>query len=392
MIGTKWLSEAINMDSLEKNIINLVVAPTGCGKTKWAFEHLAKTASHINKVLYLIDTTIGKQSLLQKPETTVFSDTHIEVVKGKFFSTDESKILVMTYAQFGYWSRVDKGFWKAFEIVICDEIQNLVRFYYFDQSPTNLCRIAMTQINEMICKSDILIVGLTATPKKVIDFMTEDCISSVDVGEDLKQHETKETFYYANIDELIKRPRLNEVGIIYTGRITRMKYIHEVLSQLGIPSICIWSINNLVHPMGEEQLAAREYIIKKEKLPPYYNVVIINDSCGTCINIEGDIDYMIIHHQEDDTRTQVRGRYRDDLDKLYLLDHKKALENLQVPEEYMDKWLSKQDRSELCIRLGLRDNQNRLVGWTTTKKKIAAAGYLIEKKRIKDIVHYKITL
>lgn len=392
MTGTKWLSEAIDITTIQKGVLNIVEAPTGCGKTEWAFKDLTKMASDPNKILYLIDTTIGKQSLLKRPDTIYYSDTHIETVKGNWFSSEGEQILIMTYAQFGYWVLNNKDFWKAFEIIVCDEIHNLVNFSFFNQSDSNFCRIAREQLEKIVCGGEIIVIGLTATPSKVEKHMLGSEIHYVVIDKDIKQYEVSNTVYYTNIDEVLRTLDAQKTGIIYTGRITRMKNIHEKLVQHGVSSICIWSINSQNHIMNDEQLAARDYIISKEELPPNYKAVIINDSCGTCINIRGSIDYMMIHSQEDDTRIQVRGRYRDDLDTLYLLDHKAAAAKLTIPKDFLDKWLSKQDRDELCKRLGIRDNQNRLVGWTTTKKRIAAAGYKVDRKRIKNIWHYEITL
>lgn len=65
---------------------------------------------------------------------------------------------------------------------------------------------------------------------------------------------------------------------------------------------------------------ARAYILEHEELPPEYDLLIFNAAYETSINLRGHFDFMIIHHSSSDTITQARGRYRNDLDTLYLLD------------------------------------------------------------------------
>ena len=89
------------------------------------------------------------------------------------------------------------------------------------------------------------------------------------------------------------------------------------------------------------------------------------------------IDYIVIHTQERETQVQVRGRYRNDLEMLYVLDRN----TLSVPDEFMDRKLFQEDKERLCEILGLRDKNNRLVKWTTVKKRILEKGYLIDEGR-----------
>ena len=66
MNGTKYLSEAICEDDFRSNHLNIIYSPTGCGKTFWAMNFLAKKASHPDKMLYLIDTINGKDQLVKR--------------------------------------------------------------------------------------------------------------------------------------------------------------------------------------------------------------------------------------------------------------------------------------------------------------------------------------
>ena len=67
MFGSKYLSELVSIDMLQKDKLNIIEAPTGSGKTYFALNYIPtaiKDAYH--KVLYLIDTINGKEQLLAK--------------------------------------------------------------------------------------------------------------------------------------------------------------------------------------------------------------------------------------------------------------------------------------------------------------------------------------
>lgn len=64
--GTKYLSELIQMNLLQKNKLNIIKAPTGSGKTYFALTALPSTVEKPDrKIVYLIDTINGKQQILQ---------------------------------------------------------------------------------------------------------------------------------------------------------------------------------------------------------------------------------------------------------------------------------------------------------------------------------------
>ena len=87
--------------------------------------------------------------------------------------------------------------------------------------------------------------------------------------------------------------------------------------------------------MTEEQYAARAYILQNEEIPTQYDLFIFNGSCETSINIRGHVDYFIAHTTMPTHITQSRGRYRGDLETLYVFDHDCA-EPITVPEEFLD--------------------------------------------------------
>ena len=64
---------------------------------------------------------------------------------------------------------------------------------------------------------------------------------------------------------------------------------------------------------------------------------------------------MVIHSSKEEVRVQVRGRYRNDLEELYVYDK----DSLEVPPEFLDIPLFREDREELCKILRQTDDFKR---------------------------------
>ncbi len=370
MTGNKYLSEVVNMDSIKAGQLNIIDAPTGSGKTTFALETLANTVSNKNRMLYLIDTTNGKEQLLKNPITAHYTDGWREVAEGNCISFEADRVVVMTYAKFGVLADKYPSFGLSFEVIVCDELHSLMNFQYFS-TDKNWHMIAKQKIEKIINENPVTrVVALTATPKKVKEefhFTYE----LVDYDyESLRQYENEEVIYYTNIKRALDE--VNGKGMVYVGHITKMKEIEGYLKERGLRTIAIWSIHNKEHEMTEEQITARRYILDNEKIPDNYDVLIINASSETCINLRGSIDFIIIHSQEEDTQTQVRGRFRGDVPMVYIYDSKTKV---KVPAEYMGRKLFKEEKDLLCEELNLHHPNGLLMKWTTVKERLIEEGW-----------------
>jgi ABC-type lipoprotein export system ATPase subunit len=61
--GSKWLSQAIDINDIESGKLNIIQAPTGSGKSYFALNDLTKKASKNSRYLYLIDKRTPKNRL-----------------------------------------------------------------------------------------------------------------------------------------------------------------------------------------------------------------------------------------------------------------------------------------------------------------------------------------
>lgn len=264
-------------------------------------------------------------------------------------------------------------------MILCDEIHNLPRFSAFTQKVGDKeCHpIAKARLEDIInYKTGPIVVGISATPERVEQGMF--CRTKyITVDNDVRQWETEQTIHYSNLNYLLHQLPRGKKYLVYLSHVTMMEKAVEVLRKEGRKAVAVWSVNNEEHPMSEEQLQVRNYILQEMQLPPEYEVVIINASSETSISLKGQIDGIIIHTQQKDSQIQVRGRYRNDLKTLYLLDHS----NLVIPEEYLGRKLFAEEKKGLCSDLSLRDKCNRLLKWPSVKKKAEAAGYTIIEGR-----------
>ena len=345
-------------------------------------------------MVYLIDTRNGNCQLVEKhQQTEVYSDAWRETVSDNSPWFGEAiygnKIVVMTYAKFGVLAEKYPRFGYDFELILCDEIHSLPKFRSFcgKKKESNPHKAAQSRLEEITNNSQVLVIGLSATPRKADEKLC--CpIRHITVDEDVRQLETKQTIPYTNKFQLLEQLSPQDKGIVYIGRITGMIAFQEAAAAKGFRAVCVWSENNTDHPMTEEQRAARQHILSREELPPQYDMVIVNASSETGINIHGKVDYIVVHNHEPDTRTQIRGRYRHDLECLYLLDY----QSIQVPEQYLDCELSAEQREQLCQDISIRDTNGRVYKWNTVKKRLAAAGYTIVETRHNSKRFFIITL
>lgn len=338
--------------------------------------------------MYLIDTINGKEQLLQRDDTIRFNkDWHKDVLNDvKLFG--EKKIVAMTYAKFGALVDEDPDFGFQFEVILCDEIHSLPRFSAFLNNNPNdrpLHSIAKKQLEKIVQRGKVTVIGLSATPKRAMEDL--DCITRIiTVDADVRRLETMEKIFYTGIDSILPILPQNETGIIYIARVTQMREICEKLNSMGFRAVAIWSKHHTLK-MTEEQENARQYITHNAAIPPEYNVLIINASSETSINIYGDVDYMIIHSQEEEPRIQVRGRYREDLKRLYLLDYSAAP---IVPNEFMGRKLYTAEKKALCETMKLRNKYGAKLKWTGAKPKLIEAGYAITEAKDSNDHHYAI--
>ena len=103
MKGSKFLTELVDCSTFQKGKLNLIEAPTGCGKTYFALKHIPSLVKKpLYKVAFLIDTTNGKEQIMRKYHSAPATLDWQKSVETEMINfADEQHIVAMTYAKFG---------------------------------------------------------------------------------------------------------------------------------------------------------------------------------------------------------------------------------------------------------------------------------------------------
>lgn len=385
MLGTKYLSELVNFNHLFLDELNIVQAPTGSGKTFFALHTIPEICKDpLHQALYLIDTINGKEQILRNYNASPSTYNWIKDINegyGCAWETRDEHVVIMTYALFGEILKSKPDFGKHFQFIICDELPSLIKFQNFSKKP-NSHSIAKEGLEHITKDETTIVIALTATPKPLFKSFKTPCRLIPIDQEELRHYETKTTKHYYSIKHLISTMDVAETGLCFASRIMTMKDIEAAAAAHGLNPICVWSTNNVEHPMNENQLRVRKSILEDFSIPPEYNFLIINSSSETSIKIKSPVDYVIVHHSNEDTQIQVRGRVNKDLKTLYLPSSE--INDLLIPDDFLGRRLFKEDKDKLCDVLEIRNKNGRPLKWTSLNKLLPDNHYNTEEGRYKN--------
>lgn len=381
MKNTKYLSDVLDTSSFIRSKLNVINTSCGSGKTTAAINTIASMASSPRKALYLIDTSSGRDRLEKNEHLTrpyVFFEVYASYTSFPV-SEDEipDKIVVATYAKFGMWVAENPAFASYFEVIICDEAHNLIEYcrYKSEPNPTSIARDALCQA---VRSGKTLVVAMTATPDALEKMRCPQHTIPIDTSE-LRQYENRTVIRYASLKGLIQNLPLQQIGAIFTIHVKQMIELADLAASCGRKPLCIWSPNSKDHALSLEQQKARAYILEHEEVPLEYDLLIFNAAYETSINLRGHFDFMIIHNSSSDTITQARGRYRNDLNTLYLLDKECGM--VHVPPAYMNRKLYTSDKKALQAALDIKNDKGNSYPWKHVLPLMESSGYAVHTGR-----------
>ena len=396
-MNPNYISDVVDIKSINYFCLNLIEAPPGSGKTFFALEKLCHLASNKAKVIYLIDSVAGGEQIAQHPNASLYTKEWRQNLSDGLEELDDGKINVMTYAKFGALLKFYPDFINEIELIICDELQNIFWPIAADRakitkqfpmmtnkevndllSKTSYNYIALDRLQWLCCDETCFVVALTATPRKVYDNFTAE-INDVTLDCELVAYETMQRIYYRNLQQELLKLEHGKQYIVYVPLIAEtMKYLNLVRKR-GFEANAIWSCHNKDHPMTEEQLKLRSYVIDRQAIPDDLEVLFINKSCETSINIFGNIDAMYIHCGDEDVVTQARGRFRGSLERLYV--YKQDIKTVVIPDEFLNVPLYTEDKERLSHILNILDKGGRLCKWNTIKSMLPGSGFKLTESR-----------
>lgn len=390
MKGTKYLSELVNAQDLQKTKLNIIRAPTGSGKTYFALNYIPSLVQDaLHSVVYLIDTINGKEQILRNYNaTSEYWGWAKDIDSNGIWFEDTKHIVIITYAKFGILCEKYNKFYDNFDYIICDELHSLFHFKTFSQMP-NCHSVALMELRYAIMNNRTVVIGLSATPNIIKQQIATPWQELSINYEELIQYDQDQVIPYTNLEYTLSRVDSNDIGICYISRIKQMIELERMAQDIGLSPICIWSTANSEHPMTEEQLAVRETILNDYTIPEAYNLLIINSSSETSIKIKSHVDYVIVHSTNLDTQIQVRGRVNSDLNTLYLLND--GSQRIELPDEFLGIKLFKEGKDRLCDFVNIKNPYRKKYKWTTIKELLLEDGYDIAEKRQDNLRYVVIT-
>lgn len=408
-----FLADVLDINSLVRGQANLIVAPCHSGKTTAAKKILATHCAMPSCGLLLIDTTSGRDSLLKHQNA---QRTPYEIVRNLFpFSSRpeaiDDRFITMTYYAFGMYVRCRAPELDHFDVIICDEMHNLIRYLAIEESnnkknyPEGFDPELGDGDLEYSCALDYLlqkaasahpraplIVMMTATPRclyrKFDELHTPYMV--FDYTGKVRSDTIKNIHHYANFQSLIQK--IDTRALIYVPTIQLIQKFSAMADNGSRKIMCLWSLHNSSYPMSEAQLDLRHEILQAERIPSDIDLLFINAAYETSINIRNeDFNTIIIHTSNTDAQIQARGRLRHDIQDMYLYDASHQYIMDYFPKEYLNVPLSAADRESIAQSMALANVKGRPLKWSSIASMLLKSGCHIESSRISNQRYYTVS-
>lgn len=392
-----YVGQMLERDGVAYGSNNLIVSPTGSGKTYFILNILKKR--YAGKKLMLVSTTSLKDSYGNEVGTFTSQD-----LRRKHLNVTDDDVYIMTYAEFGskvLWKKWREDFMKDYSVIFCDEIHSLLDYYLSHRTPEYAIAI-----NVLFDKyEDITLFYFTATTHKIDKFIDKEYsdlyenVKIIDYGksEEIRKYIniTEEKFTSVDgiesvIDKTGEIDFADIKGIIFNERIDGMERIERSIESKGLKSISIWSVNNDKHKMNDEQLRVREMLLTTGMFPDEYDFVIMNEAMREGWNIYDERVQIVVLNTLDETNAiQFRGRVRHNV-ALMAVRAKEGLQpvdvrimarerSLKIIEGYLGELIGNAEKKEIAEKLNVRrEKDGRLYGWQTISKTLEANGYKIK--------------
>lgn len=391
------ISDVISFDEFTPGKINLIFSPCGSGKTTFMETMLKEYAKGRPQEILHLSPTCALRDMVNahNPASSTTELPNGRVLKGP----KQSGITAITYAMFGHLIEQEKEkgtynrdkWWGKNAVICLDEIQQAVNQLYYDKKRDNITKTALEELIKRSEDDSNLVIAFSATPSSAVSFIVEHFhwkksgINVVKSVLDLKGYRANQTIEYKNLNQLIKQLDPSKRGMIYIDTISQIKDAVSQLEAKGIPSVGIWSVRSNQR-MSDKQWETVDSLVNNDAIPNDVQVLVLNAAYQTGLNIDprkSHLDYVIVHSANKDTQTQARGRYRGDIDTVYLKTNDDAHEEINSDDvlPFLDRELTKADKDRLCETIGFVDSRGRLYKWPTIKKLLIQQGYSITEKK-----------
>lgn len=314
-----YLNEILIRDKVEYNKNNLIVSPSGSGKTD-----------------FIMNTLMGMydgNKLLLVPMNDLKLINRNQVERKRMLNITDDSIHVMTYLEFGEMTLRNNNSLLDYVLIVCDEIHSLFEYYLENKIPQY--DSAIKSIFSEYKNPDTF--SFTTTLIKIELFMRDesnyflygDNVKLVDYNEDvdIKRYYNHIEKSFDNIDG-IEDAVLNYLGelnldkpkgVIFNEINENMSDVISLLEYSDFRTISIMMSDDKENIMNEEQLRVKSFIIEERMIPEGYDFIIMNGKVGGEWKLIDDkLDFVIINSLEKDSKLLTRGRIKKDIEFLAL--------------------------------------------------------------------------
>lgn len=391
------ISDVISFDEFAPGKINLIFSPCGSGKTTFMETKLKKYAKDRPQDILHLSPTCALRDMVNAHNST---SSITELPNGhKLKGPKQNGITAITYAKFGHLIEQEKEagtysrdeWWGKNAVICLDEIQQAVNQLYYDEKRDSITKTALEELIKRSEDDSNLVIAFSATPKSAVNFIVDyfhwkkTGLNIVKSVLNLQGYKDNRTIKYKRLDQLVEQIDPLKRGMIYIDTISQIKDTVSQLETRGIPAVGIWSVRSNQR-MSDKQWETVDSLVNNDAIPNDVQVLVLNAAYQTGLNIDprkSHLDYVIVHSANKDTQTQARGRYRGDIDTVYLKTNDDEHEEINSDDvlPFLDRELTKADKDRLCETIGFVDSRGRLYKWPTIKKLLIQQGYSITEKK-----------
>lgn len=253
-------------------------------------------------------------------------------------------------------------------LVVVDEADELARW--------SLCHKGNAEAwSYLLAKhraGEIFLVLLTATPKLLLEYTRDEGFYDATPSVPLKYDAGRiEIVPHSSAKAALRDLRLGKdsKALVYMREAGRAERLSSWLNSRGTKSVFLISRYNetqdketgktLAQKMEEQTVSdkqgfsdARSYILKNQRFPDDTQVVIINDALATGVTIQDkSVTYVVVDSTELETVLQVKGRMRQNIEKLVVCYSKKEQSRIELAVAEYNQTVS----GNLSERLELQD-------------------------------------
>lgn len=385
-----YLSEIVSNDKVVFSSNNLILAPTGSGKSYFMRELIAS-----DEVLLLVSTTSLKDRLV--PESTEerekLGSRMYSSKRKQIYGDAKYKILVMTYSEFGEKMKYTDNFAEKYSQIFCDEIHSLFNYYSMGSNESllgvikYLFAVKKGQTKHYFTATDEYIEGFKLRSSELFNNLR---IFNYLDHPDIVKHLTLSSYKISGLEQV--RPHLiaKKEGFEYFDykvfafckTIRSQLYLKEIMEAEGFKPIVLWSVNNEDHIMNEEQLKQRDYILRTGLIPDGYNSLIINSAMQEGWDLlDPKVKLVVMNTTSKTESIQALGRVRKDVDILiYKVDSNDVDYYIDFPEKLLNVPLTTSMKKDFCKALNIENVNGRKLKWTSVKNSLGNQGFLTKEK------------